>query len=163
MGCDFYVNVGPVVVINNPPVDTTEKHISCCNKKCGKYHKYGSGKFCPDCGSPIQEWIKPVNKPLEIDFYELLKEVLVPTDYMQHSGTSQIILIANKDTQAEEVGFKHFNLKYEPFEFFPKIEEVNGNIEKFKQVFENELNKLKEIFGTNNVEVRYGTIGTISC
>lgn len=161
MGCDYLVNVGPVVVINNPPVDTTEKHISCCNDKCVQFHKYGSGKFCPDCGSPIQEWIKPVNKPLEVDLYELLKEVLIPSDYMQHSSTPKIILIANK--QSEEVGFKHFNLKYEPFEFFPKIEEINGNIEKFKQVFQSELNALKNIFGAENVEVRYGTIGTINC
>ena len=160
MGCDYYVNVGPVVVINNPPVDTTEKHLSCCNDKCVKFHKYGSGKFCPDCGSPIQEWIKPVNKPLEVDLYELLKESLTPADD-EASGESTIILIANK--QSEKVGFNQFNLKYEPFEIFPKIEEINGNIEKFKQVFEIELNKLKEIFGAGNVEVRYGTIGTISC
>ncbi len=162
MGCDFYVNVGPVVVINNPPVGTTETHVSCCNDKCMRFHKYGTGKFCPDCGSPIREWTETVVKPLDIDFYELFKEkeTLVPA-CPEQQATATIILIPNK--KSKEVGFEHFDLSYQPFEVFPKIEEIAGNIEKFKRVFETELNKLKEIFGGNNVEVRYGTVGTIDC
>jgi len=160
MGCDFYVKVGPVVVIHNPPIDTTEKHKSCCNDKCKQFHKYGVGKFCPDCGSPIEEWSKSVFKSLDIDFIELLKETLTPADY-EHSDAVEVILVPNK--RSKEVGFQSFNLEGPPVTVFPKLDEITGNIEKFKTIFAGELTKLKTIFGESNVEVRYGTIGVVSC
>src|SRR4051812_45658283 len=113
MGCDFNVNVGPVVFIKNPPVNTTETHECCCNVKCGKYHKTAYDKFCTNCGSKITEWVEPVVKPLNVDYYELFKETLVPADN-EHSHEAEIILIPNKHAKA--VGFQDFNLKYEPFQ-----------------------------------------------
>jgi len=53
--------------------------------------------------------------------------------------------------------------KQQPFEHFPKAEEMAASVEKFKELFAGELNKLNEVFGASNIEVRYGTIGTISC
>ena len=160
MGCDFYVNIGPVVVINNPPVDTKERHVSCCNDKCVKFHKYGTGKFCPECGSPITEWFEPVTRPLKIDFYTLLAQHLMPSDHERYD-TSTVILIPNRNCR--EVGFARYDLKQQPFEHFPKAEEMAASVEKFKELFAGELNKLNEVFGASNIEVRYGTIGTISC
>jgi len=165
MGTDYCVNVGPVIVINNPPRDTNERHVSCCNDKCVKFHRYSSGeKFCPECGSRIAEWFETVTKPLDVDFYELFKdERLVPSDFHSSSSSSTVILIANKEKDTKAANFQHFHLNYDgPFEVFPKIEEIGSNIEKFKQIFDSDLNKLKEIFGADNVEVRYGTVGTIS-
>ncbi len=160
MGCDFYVNIGPVVVINNPPRDTIERHVSCCNDKCKQFHKYGVGKFCPDCGSPIQDWLKPVFKPLDIDFYTLLKQNLMETDHERQDACT-VILKPNRNSR--EVGHAQYNLKQQPFEHFPKVDEMVSSVEKFKELFQDELNILKETFGVENVDVRYGTIGTISC
>lgn len=162
MGCDFYVNVGPVVVIKNPPVATTETHNCCCNDNCKKFHQTSYDKFCTECGAKITEWVESVTKPLHIDFYELFKERLIP-DSSQNSADKVIILIPNKTDDCKAVNFQHFNLKYEPFLVFPNIEEIGSYVKKFEEVFEKELNKLKEIFGETNVSVRYGTVGTISC
>ncbi len=163
MGTDYCVNTGPVVVIKNPPQPTNETHYSCCNPQCEKFHKYASqsDKFCHDCGSRLADWIEPVIKPLKVDFYQLLEEVLVPANY-QNSDAVEIVLISNKNDKSKEVGFYHFNLKYNQFSVFPKIEDITGNIEKFKTIFARELTILKGIFGEANVEVRYGTVGTIS-
>jgi len=158
MGNDYIVHVGPVIVINNLPAEIVEKHNSCCNDKCKKFHKYGSGKFCDECGSPIAEWSTRVMGTRSIDLYELIGESITYAD-SEHQNTSKIVLVANLDIG--NAGYFSFNLKYEPFDVFPKIEEVTDNIEKFKSIFKKELDKLKEIYGESNVEVKYGVVGTI--
>lgn len=160
MGCDYSVNVGPVVHIKNPPVETTIKHKGCCNNKCKKFHLTSYYKFCPDCGATVQEWAEPATKSLDINFYELFgdDDKLVPANH-ELSDAATIVLVSNKRVK----GFEHFDFDDGDFEVFPKIEEITEYIENFKKVFANEILKLKEIFGESNVEVRYGTVGTISC
>lgn len=161
MGCDFLVNIGPVIVVKNPPVNRTEPKKCCCNDSCQKFHQTSFSRFCEDCGTEITIWNEPIVAPKYVDFYELFKDTIIPANH-ERQREAEIILIANQRINPK-LGFHHFNLKYEPFKVFPKIDEINGYIENFKQTFMVELAKLKEIFGETNVSVVYGTIGDISC
>jgi len=168
MGVDYIVTVGPVVVIKNPPVNTTETHQCCCNSECKQYHRTSYKKFCEECGHQIAEWVEPVVKPLHVDFYEVLKEKLVPNNHEEQRGEN-VILVANtwndkEEVKAKDFGFYRHNLKYDGgFEIFPKPEDIAVFVKKFEEVFQNELTILKGIFGESNVNVRYGTLGTLSC
>src|SRR5579862_3410874 len=154
MGTDYIVSVGPIVIIKNPPVSTTETHRCCNNTHCKNYHRTAYTKFCEECGQPIGDWVEAVVKPLDIDFHELLNESLVPDNYNDQDGET-IILVANDYTPKHEeinkqIGFQRFNLKYgEECRVFPTPEEMSGSVKTFEGVFAEELSKLKEIFGAD--------------
>lgn len=168
MGTDYIVNVGPVAIVKNSPRDATDIHRVCCNDQCRLYHHSvpRDTKFCNECGHQISEWHQAVKRPLRVDFYEVLNDKLRLADYAD-SEKETFILIPNDCTAelealTKQVGFQRFNLKYgEECQIFPTPEEMHGYVETFKGVFDAELKILKDIFGSDNVTVRYGTVGVI--
>lgn len=78
MGIDITTYLGPYLECKSSRMKVHEKYRACDNEKCSHYHKevgnYRPQRFCPDCGSKIEEIEKDSINTDEVA--QKLKEVL---------------------------------------------------------------------------------------
>ena len=70
MSTSYDVYCGPYLRCSIENVDAAEALRGCVNKGCPRYHTEAYGKHCMECGSAIQEYAHPVNRP-KVDSWAL--------------------------------------------------------------------------------------------
>lgn len=119
MGYHKSVYIGPFIELNGKmPSIEKEKKVSftiCQNEDCSIHGKNVNGKFCPECGSPVEKGTKTESyfatssiNDLMYDFGdedimyspEYLRSVLIPNDV---SSIRDIVIRSGEDDFASEI------------------------------------------------------------
>ena len=152
MGADQQTTIGPYLEITGK-LTTTEIKIK---RECPKHRqlKQSELKFCGYCGTGIES----VDVPFEKEVYP--KNILNATDFEDNlfspNGMTSILLPNDSpdddiDWDAEEGGA--LNL------FSIEMDELKKTqIIWFKKTYEDEITLLREKYGHNNVQIRWGVV-----
>ena len=157
--------LGPHVCCKVEKVPSTRQIQSCSNDSCelAKRETYGVKKFCDNCGSPIaQRDLSTIVDSVDAHHVrmDLLSETLydVPGDsfwqWMQDNNTH--IWMANRHIpDARKFYFDtREDIQYIPF----ALGAMQMEIIQFCDFYEKELVILRQEYGEENVEVRWGLI-----
>jgi hypothetical protein len=158
MSVNYRVKIGPYIEVFNPELPSTKEHYGCNNPKCKVFQKLNANKFCSQCGSPIALVSIPCKARIKFDFndefsgrlYEIHHDNL-PNDKYRYS-----ILQPNTGQFGDSFG------DYESvvIELTTQISELQ--LRTFNETFAKEIIKLNEVFGENNVKVKWGVIAYAS-
>lgn len=154
---------GPHIVCKTHKVSVEKTIRTCSNSTCSQYELeiYGNVKFCDQCGSPVQNRLVNYFED-NIDSFEVrmnLDEALseVPGDdfssWMKKNDVH--IWISNRHIpNVREFSFDDDGVRYVPI----TAELIADELEKFSVFFEKEIFILKEEYGAENVELKWGLI-----
>jgi hypothetical protein len=167
MGIDYSVYVGPYVKCTNPLVEVESSIRTCTNPVCKTYKNQIwdlTAKYCRECGSPIGETaIKKSNT--KVNASELYEHGVKEQLHMagRESGWEELkrkdaeidIWIANVKRPEADCGINFdpkSDRKYIDLTHHSKID----SIEQFTDAFYKEITQLREAYGSDNVEVKWG-------
>jgi hypothetical protein len=156
MSVDYTTYVGPYIQVHNPKRATTEEYHTCSNKSCRNHKAKMCEKFCAECGSAIKLVSFPCEASLDFDVYNEFEDKLAEA------------LTEYKPKDLEDFHFFIGNKKGSPgISFDPKTdcyvrELPQLNIEKetgvFSTMFKKEIARLKEFFGADAVQIKWGVL-----
>ena len=157
MSVDYKCYVGPYIKVFNPEKDSTEEYHSCPNKKCDKHKKQLSDKFCPSCGTKITLVTFPCKSKIDFDIYKEFKKEPI-SEVMCESKPKELenydFYISNS-TKSPGI---NINVVYEHFikDFNETI--IVSEVQQFEIQLSKEINRLKEVFGNENVQIKWGVM-----
>lgn len=164
MGVDRKIYIGAYIDCRTTNVSTIQKITGCPNKSCSRFSKETSIKFCNDCGSKITECSISKNKPkiCTWEVGEKLKDVLFPANHWgapdEVDGVIAHYWLSNRKTKAG------LWINQSDPSFVTEMESVS-EIEAHKQEMltyhQSEYKILQEIYGAENVTVRWGIINMV--
>jgi hypothetical protein len=158
MSVNYRVKVGPYIEVFNPEKDSVKQHYGCNNLKCKLFRKLNANKFCSSCGSPIELVSVPCKARIAFDFYNALGGRLdeIHHDNLPSNKQNYSILQPNIGQFGDSFG------DYESvvIELTTQISELQ--LRTFNETFAKEIIKLNEVFGENNVKVKWGIIAYAS-
>lgn len=154
MSIDYNTYVGPYIEVYNPEKDSTEEYHSCPNKKCTNHTKDISAGFCSECGSKIERMSRKCKERVDFDTWEEFDDSIceVLCGYKPDGCENFMYLVSN-------VGKIGLNLDGRN----PSINEIDCGkplveIFDFKSIKKKEIDRLKEVFGTDNVKIKWGVL-----
>jgi hypothetical protein len=162
MGIDINTFVGPFVACKNEAADV-ERTVRCCtNAECHK-HKYNifdkGTKFCVACGSAIDKVTITVEGQ-KVSCGDMVEEfhddLWVASGEYGFDDKSIDTWISNKGAG------KYYDAKRECYAKVIKPEDIEPQIEAFKEKHSAALAKLIEAYGEENVEIKWGVLGWMS-
>lgn len=158
MGIDYHVSIGPYVECFSEKIEKTFTKPICTNELCKYFGRVVSTKFCGYCSMLIENapYVKSVDKVspevLEKILNDRLYEVCLDVTEVSHIKT----LISNRTVETS---------------FWPKetgsfSEEITESdrirsLEHFNKVHKEDLDKLRNLFGPENVVVKWGIVFTV--
>lgn len=150
--------LGPYLKINTKKITEQVVFESCSNVAC-KFHKKDlSLNFCSTCGSPKGKNSRDVIKD-EVNsdqlFYYDLKEVLTPCNELRQNNA--IIVQANRSNPK--------GIKYNVDD--KVVHEISGeqrteDLTWFTETFKDEIAKIKQAYGSENVSLCWGLLSYYS-
>lgn len=150
MGLSYHTYIGPYIEVFNPLKPSTKKYHSCPNEKCSNNKKGISDAFCGKCGTRVQLLNFPCKE--RITFY-YLDEFSEKTSLQTPSGEfdrDKLYFIddALGDSRCGNdnciCDLTHTN--------------VQAGLDTFKEVNHMEITRLKEVFGADNVVIKWGVM-----
>jgi len=160
MGVDYNVYIGPYALCQNEKVNKEDEMHTCPKKSCSghKKHPPHGAKFCTQCGAEFNK-VPIVYKADRIESWELMEElqsqVCVLTEGFKGLPKHCDVWIGNGG-----VG-KHFDPKYDTWGM--ELESVGEeSIQEFEEECAGALARLREEYGEENVEIKWGTFGWMS-
>lgn len=156
MGVDYNVYIGPYVKIHNPKKNSFDEFQGCNTGNCVKRMKPSSSKFCDTCGKPIVLVKKPTKKSIDVDFYELTDEHLVPVLCHYYDVPPDYNFLVPNKKWCERT--THFDPRSFAGEIDFDHKDVLTELVKFESTFDKWLQIVKEKFGETNVVIKWGTI-----
>lgn len=156
MSVSFNTFVGPYVEVYSPEKQSTEEYHSCPNKKCVNHTKPISDGYCSKCGTKIERMERACMEKIDFDCYDefpdySLEEVITtykPTDcedyiYFVNGNKHAIgIILDGNDVSVNQIDEKT-----------PQAES-----ELFKNKLNKEITRLQEVFGKDNVKIKWGVL-----
>ena len=149
--------VGPYIQVFNPVKEGLEKYKTCVNGYCQAYKRplALNKPFCPECGSAVGEGVRPTRKrnPFDFDkeFGDKIYEVLTHSKPVGFEEFSFFV----SNNPATDGGFK---CTHESEVIEMTAETIDSDMRRFQMNRQQDINRLKEIFGAENVLVKWGTI-----
>ena len=154
MGVSYHVYVGPYLQIHNPPKQTVKEYYGCPNNTCRDKNKFCSSKFCPSCGTAIMLLQIPDQKPITFDTYEECKDRLSKAFYEDKPNDLKDYLILTPNLRGFGKHFSAYDAEAIELGTTHAIEEMT----KFTTAYADDIIRIKEVFGTNAVAIKYGVI-----
>ncbi len=155
MSIDYSVHVGPYIVVHNPPVETTEEYHSCPTKGCPNHKRHMSEKFCPACGSGIRVVQFPTKAPKDFDVYKEFDSRLCEAFCDGGPEDLKDAMVFLSDEKGHDVVFDPTN---ELVDIDLRAVNMPESLDRFQEAFAKEIQRLKEVFGEQAVELRWGVI-----
>lgn len=153
MGYSEYTYLGPYMVINKKKIVIEDINYTCPNTECKRFNTVLKANFCPECGSTKKE--KKTNKEEKQGFtYNLIEELRIDEnlffnpEYVDEEEENQSIVLPNnyRGVKWNEKTKSISNIR-------PTLE-----LELFEKLYNPELIILREYFGKENVELKWGLI-----
>jgi hypothetical protein len=161
MGIDYHTYVGPYIQVHNPKRKTTEEYPTCSNEKCAKHKKHSYGdKFCPDCGSEIRSISFPCVAPLDFDVYEEFNDRL--TKYFFECCPDEVEDFLCFAGNVNGSPGKSFYPKQEVYILEVSPSNIPKEIAALEEMYKEEINRLKAVFGNDAVQIKWGVLGSAS-
>lgn len=158
MGVSYYVKLGPYIEVKNPPKSSFTEYFGCPNKKCRHYNKAFTCKFCTDCGTAIELVKVPDSKPTEFDTWKETNDRLSKafSEYLPDGLKDILILMPNKK------GLGHHFSAYDSA-LVPLNETiVLSETKRFESEYAKDIARVREVFGENAVQIKWGVIAYAS-
>lgn len=159
MGSSIRVHVGAYLECRNE-MYSSSIFVSCCtNRECRQYHKYSSGNFCPDCGSNIGTYEKPVKKSKvpTWDFIESIEESLFNPMTREDSSGRIDIYISNRHHPGDPKR-KIIDGDTEDTVESISAENIKSEVDHFCQVHGKDIEEAKRLYGEESVSIRWGYV-----
>ncbi len=154
MSIDYSAHIGPYIKVYNPKKASTTELTLCCNKNCSQHNKEVDSKFCPECGSLIKTSKLPCRESIDFNVYDEFNERLheMCPEEKPHKCDDYLYFAANDS--------KKFGVNIDPtYCNEVKISTESGEeFMEFFDVYQKEIDRLKEIFGKDNVQIKYGVV-----
>jgi hypothetical protein len=156
MGVDYTAYVGPYIQVHNPPRPSFEEYHTCTTANCSNQNKPMSSKFCPVCGGAVTLQSRPCQSPVQLDVFSEFNERLCEalSEYKPKDSKNEIFLIGNKQGIPGR--------SFDPIETCSAVDMTGFNITQetmlFRDMLTAELARLKEIFGEDAVQVKWGIL-----
>jgi hypothetical protein len=147
MSVDYNTFVGPYLEVHNPLRNSTEEYHTCSNKKCKNHAKPISDKFCSKCGGKIKLERFPCQNRIEFDINvisEDLSEAMIEYNY---NGDNMYFY------------YSDYGSSFDGNDCIAKEIDINDPVKKlyeFQLKFKSEIEQIQNIFGKDNVKVKWG-------
>lgn len=159
MGVSYGYYLGPYARCNNPQVEKKVQRRTCSNDSCkNSQNHHDSKKFCSDCGSAyakrevLETWPR-----VDLDCVEDLDEDLFEA-CGNYGGIEEDVdhWLPNKTMKGitRETHFGRDDLD----EIVVKPEMIESEIQSFMTTFIKALKIIREKYGEDNVEIRWGLV-----
>lgn len=160
MSVDYTSYVGPYIQVHNPKKPSTEEFHTCPNKKCRNHGVSIGNKFCEICGTEIKLVAFPCEKPVDFDIYQEFDDRVChafsewkPKEYQDY-----LFVIGNRKGSPGR--------SFDPIQdsYIEDLTKLNTAEEllAFMKMFSKEITRLKEVFGNDAVQVKWGVLGWAS-
>lgn len=166
MSISHYLCLGPYLVCTARLVPSQKTLRSCTNETCDNHKKeYANGgssfrsagmDFCPKCGAKVGDVVIPLQSQ-NVDYwkmYDVIGESLHIVNRETDRSEKHVWVINNyKDLRGEEIVNRR-----ERKEVWIQPEIVESDLVWFQDKFREEIEKMRQSYGDENVEVRWGLI-----
>ena len=144
MSYSYYFNIGPYVYVKNPTEirKHTVEHEGCSD------HGSHQNKFCGECGKPKEKY------EFEEECKKSLFQVLCDLDIEEFHCISIDPNILLPNFRMENQMCIHLGDDFGSYD----IPDKEKAIEELKEKFSSAINKLKEYFGEENIELKFGVV-----
>ena len=151
--------IGPYIKVYNPITQDIKIYNGCKMPKCVNYNKHVVSKFCPECGQGTSNVSVPTTTRVQFDVYEAFDDNLCEVFGEYKPDELKDYLIFHSNIKGFGASFESSN---DTFLFNISRADINTVVFKFIAKFKNEIAKLHKIFGSDNVEIKYGVLNNIS-
>lgn len=154
MSTEYQLHVGAYLEVYNPEKPSTTEYYACPKRSCSNFQVKCSTKFCPVCGTAISLVTVPTPVRIKFDVYEECLDNLaeVEGDSLPDEKQDYILFVSNI-TNGSGISTQGSTLK----EVTEKT--IKNDLVEFKDIFKGEIIRIKEVFGEDNVKVKWGIIG----
>lgn len=162
MSTDYYIHVGPYIKVYNPKRNSSKTVNTCVNTTCKKHKQniYGNDKFCSECGNQIKMSEFSCMAALQFDIYEEFKDTLAkvireykPIELMDY----QFFVGNTKGTPSKRICVSESEGESQIM-----FDKITDDCLTFCDMYRKEINRLYEVFGKDNVSVKFGVLHSIS-
>lgn len=154
MGASYYVYVGPYIQAYNPEKMGSEEYYGCARCKQAM-----STKYCPICGSTVILLTRPNQQRITFDTYKETDDRLSSfSDYSVPSDRKNFTLF---EPNKGKFGHRFSGWESQIVDLVDAT--IKTELERFLQFFDKDIKRLKEVFGNDAVDVKWGIIGYASC
>ena len=155
------VYVGPYLLIFKRRRPTSEVRRSCPTVQCEKHKediRDQKVKFCPGCGSPIEEVTFPARDSIPFDVPEDTDgELHTILDGYGSELNEKYVISYLEDGPGQS--FDPTRELYVSEDITP--ERIQSDLRKFEQKFSRHIQKIKNVFGESNVKLQWGVLSDI--
>lgn len=165
MSYDTNLLLAPYVVCKVSDIEKDFEKLTCTNVKCINHGEHKSTNFCSTCGSKIGK-VSFKKKESCVNYshvqIDLLKESLcvVPGDqyysYMKKNNIHFWISNRLSFRCLTSGDCSDLSCETQPTEITPEL--ISLQIEKFKSHYKKEIDILNDVYGKDNVEIKFGLI-----
>lgn len=160
MSVSYYSYCGPYIrCVKKYEIKKIEFN-GCTNIKCLKYHAQANSNFCSKCGNPIGKLFHTVNVQVNRQLHDLIGEDIlqVVTTFDKYD-----ILLSNKSPKNIDkirqycINFKESN--------YQDLTDLNVHIEmdELAKFYAKEIDKLKILYGEDQVKICWGILTWSDC
>ena len=155
MSTDYTTYIGPYIQVHDPPKQVPIKVYTCPNEKCGQHKKLTQGSYCSTCGTKMGHVNSVHTGITDYDVADETDDRLMEelTEYKPYNAKNDRFYLGNR----ERLGFS-----FDPTEKVLAVELslVNSTevLNKFKVIFSKDITRMEEVFGKENVAVKWGIL-----
>ena len=153
MSVNYCVSVGCYIEVKTKPRPITVTYQACANLNCPKCTVETKHRFCPDCGCGTGPHLKIKTCSPLFDLYEEFEDEL---DNITPEDNEMMLLMENKTNS-------DYRQSMDSGASFGRVDlhdlDIPGITNKFSAKYHKEIKRLKEVFGDNDVKIKFGAIG----
>ena len=158
MGVSYYTYVGPYVKVYNPEKASKKEYHSCPNHGCSNNKKPMSDAYCSKCGTKIERLTFYIQDRTRFDANSEFADGTLRDVYSDFDDHNYMHFV--DDGQRDLL---HLLMNINNGDFVSDLTDKNPatEVEEFKEIRRKEIARLKEVFGEENVSVRWGVINYV--
>lgn len=161
MGLYLSGHVGPYIKLKTKKNTSNVKLETCDNDICNLHMEPAKSKYCPSCGDPIIEKLVPADD--EISYHDWLYN-LEELDNSEYEDVFQVATSSEICDEGEQIlvsnsrgGSHGGNLTHGGIVDITDID-IQEDLKKFNSKFGELIEKLRQYFGEDAIQVRWGTV-----
>lgn len=157
MGVSYYIYIGPYVEVYNPLKPIDQEYHSCPSKGCSNHTKPISDGYCPKCGTKIGRLIRKVNERIHFDVYREFGDGTLRDVHNDFGENNYMRFLDNAHRGLHHL---HIDAEYDSVNDFTD-KNPSEVVDEYKKLRSKEIARLQEVFGNDNVTVKWGVINYV--